>query len=423
MLVKVFADGSVNLTMGASDIGTGTKSVMAMVVSEELGIRPEFVQIEHADTGTTQYATPSGGSKTVPTESPAVRAAAIDARRQLLEMASEDLGVPAAQLRMEAGEVTTKDGKRLAIPKIERLKKRQAVVGVGYREPNPEGKVVNPFAAQFCEVEVNILTGELRIVRFLGAHDSGRVMNRLTFDNQIFGGIVMGIGYATTEERVLDRGQTGKMLNRNWHDYKLPTALDVPSDMTTVAVDPGDQEANTVGAKGLGEPATIPTAAAIANAIYHATGVRVTDTPVNPVQLEKLHVRPEDDPTRETVLAPDEVLTAIHLPAPAGGLRSSYRKVRARRSWDFALAGLALAVVMEGQKVVQARAALSGVAPVPWRSVALEGAIVGKVLDDATIRQAAQAAVADAKPRKHNGYKVRLVRGVVTEELGAIRSV
>ena len=140
------------------------------------------------------------------------------------------------------------------------------------------------------------------------------------------------------------------------------------------------------------------------------------------IEVERLHVRPEDDPTRETVLAHDEVLTAIHLPAPAGGLRSSYRKVRARRSWDFALAGLALAVVMEGQKVVQARAVLSGVAPVPWRSVALEGAIVDKVLDEATIRQAAQAAVADAKPRKHNGYKVRLVRGVVTEELGAIRS-
>jgi xanthine dehydrogenase YagR molybdenum-binding subunit len=288
VLVKVFADGSVNLTMGASDIGTGTKSVMAMVVSEELGIRPEFIQIEHADTGTTQYATPSGGSKTVPTEAPAVRAAAIDARRQLLEMASEDLAVPAAQLRMEAGEVTTKDGKRLPILKIERLKKRQSVVGVGYRGPNPEGKVVNPFAAQFCEVEVNTLTGELRILRFLGAHDSGRVMNRLTYDNQVFGGIVMGIGYATTEERVLDGGQTGKMLNRNWHDYKLPTALDVPADMTCVPVDPGDQEANTVGAKGLGEPATIPTAAAIANAIFHATGVRVTDTPVNPVRLNQL---------------------------------------------------------------------------------------------------------------------------------------
>lgn len=139
------------------------------------------------------------------------------------------------------------------------------------------------------------------------------------------------------------------------------------------------------------------------------------------IDVEKLHVRPEDDPARETVLGPSEIITAVHLPAPAAGLRSSYRKVRARRSWDFALAGLALAVVMEGDRVKQARAVLSGVAPVPWRSKPLEDAIVGKVLDDATIRQAAKAAVADAHPRSHNGYKVRLVQGVVTEELEAIK--
>lgn len=135
------------------------------------------------------------------------------------------------------------------------------------------------------------------------------------------------------------------------------------------------------------------------------------------VEVEKLHVRPEQDPTRETVLEPDEIITAVHLPPPPKGLRSSYRKVRARRSWDFALTGLALAVVMDGPKVTSARAVLSGVAPVPWRSTAIENAITGKTLDAGTIRQAAEAAVADAKPRGHNGYKVGLVKGVVTEEL------
>ena len=93
ILVKLFSDGSVNLNMGASDIGTGTKTIMAMVVSEELGIRPEMIQIENADTGTTQYATASGGSKTVPTEAPAVRAAAIEVKRQLFEMAASELKV------------------------------------------------------------------------------------------------------------------------------------------------------------------------------------------------------------------------------------------------------------------------------------------------------------------------------------------
>jgi xanthine dehydrogenase YagR molybdenum-binding subunit len=88
-----------------------------------------------------------------------------------------------------------------------------------------------------------------------------------------------------TEFRQFDIGQTGKMLNKNWHDYKLPTALDVPLDMRSLPVEMPDPEANNTGAKGLGEPVTIPTAGAIANAVYHATGVRVTESPINPLQM------------------------------------------------------------------------------------------------------------------------------------------
>jgi len=290
IILKLFADGSLNLNMGASDIGTGTKTVMALVVAEELGVKPEMIQIEHADTGTTQFATPSGGSKTVPTESPAVRAAAISVKQQLLEIAAKDLKVGPETLSVVAGSIVSKSdlSKKIKITEISGLKNRGVVVGIGYRGPNPENKVVNPFAAQFCEVEVDIRTGEVRILRFLGAHDSGRVMSRLTYDNQVFGGITMGIGFAMTEARILDRQQTGKMVNRNWHDYKLPTALDVPEDMVSLPIELDDLEANTTGAKGLGEPVTIPTAAAIANAVYHATGVRVTTTPINPVQLCRL---------------------------------------------------------------------------------------------------------------------------------------
>jgi len=290
VIVKLFSDGSVNLNMGASDIGTGTKTIMAMVLAEELGVRPEVIQIEHADTATTQYATPSGGSKTVPTEAPAVRAAAVDVKQKLLDMAAKDLNVNSNQLRFQGEKIvhTSDPTKRIAVLEISGLKKRGQVVGVGYRGPNPEGMVVNPFAAQFCEVEVNLKTGEVEILDFLGAHDSGRVMNRLTYDNQVFGGITMGIGFAMTEERILDKNGTGKMLNRNWHDYKLPTALDVPAHMTSLPIERPDDEANTTGAKGLGEPVTIPTAAAIANAIFHATGVRVTRTPMSPVQLVAL---------------------------------------------------------------------------------------------------------------------------------------
>ena len=290
IILKLFADGSVNLNMGASDIGTGTKTVMALVVAEELGVKTEFIQIEHADTGTTQFATPSGGSKTVPTEAPAVRAAAISLKQQLLEIAAQDLAVDPATLSFRAGRIVSKidPAKKIRFTELSGLKKRGVVVGIGYRGPNPENKVANPFAAQFCEVEVNTATGEVRIIRFLGAHDSGRVMSRLTYDNQVFGGITMGIGLAMTEARVLDQNHTGKMVNRNWHDYKLPTILDVPEDMVCLPIEPDDTEANTTGAKGLGEPVTIPTAAAVANALYHATGVRITQTPINPVQLCRL---------------------------------------------------------------------------------------------------------------------------------------
>jgi xanthine dehydrogenase YagR molybdenum-binding subunit len=290
VLVKLFADGSANLNMGASDLGTGTKTVMAMVVAEELGVKPEALQIEHADTGTTQYATPSGGSKTVPTESPAVRAAALSVKQQLLELAAEDLKTGSSDLVLSGDEIVLRSdpSKKIKITGVTGLKKRGVIVGVGYRGPNPEGKVVNPFAAQFCEVEVNTRTGEVRIVRFLAAQDSGRVMNRLTFGNQTFGGVTMGIGFAMTEGRILDGNQTGKLVNKNWHDYKLPTMLDVPSDMICLPIDRPDPEANLTGAKGLGEPVTIPTAAAIGNAVHHATGVRVFETPMTPPRLMKL---------------------------------------------------------------------------------------------------------------------------------------
>jgi CO/xanthine dehydrogenase Mo-binding subunit len=110
-------------------------------------------------------------------------------------------------------------------------------------------------------------------------------MNRLTYESQVIGGITMGIGLAMTEERVLDRNHSGKLVNRNWHDYKIPTSMDVPAEMVSLPIDLPDTEANTTGAKGLGEPVTIPTAAAIANAVFHATGLRVTETPMSPMRL------------------------------------------------------------------------------------------------------------------------------------------
>jgi xanthine dehydrogenase YagR molybdenum-binding subunit len=287
VIMKLYRDGSVNLNMGASDIGTGTKTVMAQVAAEELGVHPSVIQIENADTATTQFATPSGGSKTVPTEAPTVRNAAIALKRELLRMAADDLEVGVEGLSYVGDEIVVRQNQsqKVKVTEISGLQKRGEVIGVGYRGPNIKGKVTTPFAAQFCEVEVNLRTGETKILRFLGAHDSGRVLNRATFDNQVYGGIVMGIGFGLTENRQLDGSQTGKLCNKNWHDYKLPTALDVPVRTASLPIEIDDPEANNTGAKGLGEPVTIPTAAALANALFMATGVRFTRAPVMPFDI------------------------------------------------------------------------------------------------------------------------------------------
>jgi CO/xanthine dehydrogenase Mo-binding subunit len=296
VIVKLYSDGSVNLNMGASDIGTGTKTWAAMIVAEVLGVPVDRIQIEHADTATTQYATKSGGSKTTPSDSPAVLAAADNVKKQLLEMAAAQLETAIDDLELRGANILSRSDaeKTVSITGLERLERQGVVVGTGYREPNPEDKVTWPFGAQFCEVEVDVRTGETRLLRFLGAHDSGRVLNRLTYDNQVYGGIAMGIGFGMTEQRVLDR-QTGKMVNANLHDYKIPTMMDVALEHSCVPIDVPDNEFNTTGTKGLGEPATIPTAAAIANAVSDAIGIRVTDTPLNPTQLARLLADPKTE--------------------------------------------------------------------------------------------------------------------------------
>ncbi len=287
-IVRFYPDSSVNLNMGAADLGTGTKTVMSMVVAEELGVPLERIEVEHADTGTTQYTGPSGGSKTVISDSPAVRAAALEVKAKLLAMAAEQLKVPVETLTYAGGEISGPGGApKVAVGQLAALNQQRVAVGIGTKGPNPVDKVVRPFATHFAEVEVNTRTGEVRVVRMLAAQDSGRVMNLLTFRNQVIGGLTMGIGFALTEHRVMD-DPTGKMANCNWHDYKIATAKDVPADLTCLPIDPHDDECSTTSTKGLGEPATIPAASAIANAFYNATGIRITSAPITPAKVLSL---------------------------------------------------------------------------------------------------------------------------------------
>ncbi|MFW5792317.1 MAG: FAD binding domain-containing protein [Desulfohalobiaceae bacterium] len=138
------------------------------------------------------------------------------------------------------------------------------------------------------------------------------------------------------------------------------------------------------------------------------------------VAVESFLVPPAEDPRRETVLEPGEVVTDILVPQTPPSMHSSYRKIRARRSWDFALAGVALALDLDGDRVRTGRVVCSGVAPVPWRSKEAEQVLTGSRLDDATIAEAAAAAVEPAQPMTQNRYKVDLLRGAITEELAAV---
>jgi CO/xanthine dehydrogenase Mo-binding subunit len=287
--VRMFSDGGVTIKTGAMDIGTGTKTAACMVAAEELGLPLESIRIENADTAVTPYAQSSGGSMTLPGLIPAVRRGAWIVKRQIFTWAAENLKVPVEDLDLKGNTFISRSApdKKRTLDELMRANGVMDVIGIGNRDPNPPNRAIMPFAAHFAEVEVNTKTGEVKVARLLAANESGRVINRKTFDNQVFGGMTMGLGYALTEKRVLDR-QTGKMCNVNLHDYKVPTALDVPADHQVIAIDPKDTECNIVGCKGLGEPAHVPAASSIANAIYDAIGVRPTHSPIDPRNILEL---------------------------------------------------------------------------------------------------------------------------------------
>jgi xanthine dehydrogenase YagR molybdenum-binding subunit len=280
--IRMVSDGSVTIKTGAMDLGTGTKTAACMVAAEELGVPLESIRIINADTAITPYASSSGGSQTLPSLAPTVRRGASILKRQVFDWAAETIGVPADDLEIQGKSIVSRSNpeKKKTLEEIFRAKGVMDAIAIGNRQPNPANKVVMPFGAHFAEVEVNTGTGEVRVVRLVAANDSGRVINRKTFDCQVFGGNVMGLGYGLTEKRVMDR-KTGIMCNPNLHDYKVPTAMDVPVNHEVVPIDLEDNECNNVGCKGLGEPAHVPTAAAIANAVYDAIGVRPVDGPID----------------------------------------------------------------------------------------------------------------------------------------------
>jgi xanthine dehydrogenase YagR molybdenum-binding subunit len=296
-IVKLLPDGTAEVLVGVQDIGTGTRTVLGQIAAEEMGLPLEAVQVVLGDTRATPYGPTSAGSQTLPSAGPAVRAAARACLREVLDLAAQMLGVAEAEeetLELEEGEIVYRPDpeRRIRFRDVAAKMDGYTLVGDGARGPNPDPKRVNTFGAQFAQVAVNVETGQVRVLKLIAVHDVGRIINPMTAANQVYGGVIQGLGLGTTEERVFDPG-SGLQLTANLEAYKVPTVMDSPG-IDVSFVDRADVEANSVGAKGLGEPPIIPAPAAIANAIADAIGVRVTDLPVTPRRVLQALQRREE---------------------------------------------------------------------------------------------------------------------------------
>jgi CO/xanthine dehydrogenase Mo-binding subunit len=276
--VRVGADGRATVITAMQDIGTATATAMAQIAAEELGLDLDRVELVLGDTARGPYASISAGSSTVPSMGPAVRAAAADAARQIIEIAAQRYHLEERVLSLHGGQVVSTDGGSWPLEEVIGVLEDAQLLGKGARGPNPAGMQVLTFGVQVAEVAVDVETGEVQVERVAAIHDVGRVINPLTASSQVEGGIIQGIGHTLSEERLVDP-ETGTILTQTLDVYKLPTIADVP-EIVTELLDIPDEHLTNLGAKGLGEPPIVPTAAAIANAIRDATGADVRSLPV-----------------------------------------------------------------------------------------------------------------------------------------------
>jgi xanthine dehydrogenase molybdenum-binding subunit len=294
-IVKLDDFGKVSLITGASEIGQGSETVLAMIVAEELGIPLGRVGVVNDDTAVKPWDVGVHASRTTFVAGNAALLAARDVRRQLLAVAAEQLEEPVEELDCEDGFVAVRSAPHRRIP-YERVVRAahfreggRILIGQAFYDPPTQMldkdfrgnvSVTYAFAAQAALVEVEEATGKVEVLRVASAHDVGRALNPVGCEGQIEGGIHMGLGYCLTEELKLDRG---RVLNPGFLDYKLLTAPDMPEILITL-IETID-EAGPFGAKGLGESGTIPISAAVANAVKDAVGVRMTELPMTPERM------------------------------------------------------------------------------------------------------------------------------------------
>jgi xanthine dehydrogenase YagR molybdenum-binding subunit len=258
--VRLHKDGSIEFLSSVQDIGTGTRTAIAMIVAEELGVRPEDVTMKIGDT---QYPNgpSSGGSKTLLGITAPARVAAWRVKEQLYKAVGEG-------------------ARKLPLKKAAAKMANETISAQATRSEDYGGDPHGGYGGvQFAEVAVDTETGVIKVERMVAVHDCGRVINPLAVQSQVNGGILHGLSFALYEHRHMDRA-TGRMVNPNLDQYKIAMAKETPQ-IEVVLVDQYLGR-NATDVQGIGEPANIPTAAAIANAVYNAIGVRVRTLPMKP---------------------------------------------------------------------------------------------------------------------------------------------
>lgn len=275
--VEINADGSVLARSSTQDLGTGNRTVLAIVAAEVLGLKPEQITV-HIGESQWERSHGSGGSTTCPSTAPATLIAATNAREQLFEKLAPAFEAKPEDLLAEGGKISVKgSGKSMTWAEAVRKLGMDKISVVGeYLRLNLSS--VNVGGCQFAEVEVDSETGFVRVKEVVAVQDCGLIINRLACESQVAGGVIMALNAALFEERVMDQ-VTGRMLNPDMEFYKLGAISDMPRIKVHMFDDPISQSRGVIG---IGEPPTISTAAAIGNAIHNALGVRVPDAPFTP---------------------------------------------------------------------------------------------------------------------------------------------
>jgi xanthine dehydrogenase YagR molybdenum-binding subunit len=290
--IVLSANGHAEVSCAASDIGTGTYTIMAQVAADTLGLPIDNITIRLGDS-TLPQAPVEGGSWMAASASHAVAATADEVRRELLALAKKMTGSPLAGAKLE--EVTLTDGKlvsnedanrAVAIADVMRLGKVDRIEKEKTNSfPEDKSHARNTHSAVFAEVKVDEQLGVIRVTRVVSAVAAGRILNTKTAHSQVMGSVVGGIGMALHEETVFDH-RFGRIMNANIAEYHVPVNADV-HDIEVIFVDEPDATVNPMGIKGVGEIGIVGVAAAIANAVYHATGKRVRDLPITLDKLQR----------------------------------------------------------------------------------------------------------------------------------------